>query len=245
MPVLLLAQGDLAAKDILKGAIQARYGTRPPMLETMRIDFRGRASMKIGEARQFMPIDVTALFRFPNAMRWDLVVRPPGGVARRLIESTDGHSFYLSPDGKAPRLVTNAQQQHSMVRRMWAFAAMMLSPMSEMYVRLTEIDQTHFKATHLRFSDSVYVKVDGLSRLAQVHTHCLNPHAMRQQAYTLSFAKQQALVDGLNLPTKLRVSWDKRPFMELRPYAVEQDIHIPDSIFRVSYEGNVIDTAQA
>jgi len=245
MPVLLLAQGDLPAKNLLKSAIKARYGMKPPILDSVRMDFRGRASVKVGRARRFVPADVTALFRFPNAMRLDIVLRPPGMVSQRIIESTDGYRFYYTPDNKSPRMVTDSQHQHSMVRRMWMMAAMMLTPMSDMHVRLTETGNNTFKATHLRFSDSVHVNLDGISRLDHMQVHCINPHIMRQQAYTMAFSKKQAEVDGLNIPGKMRIYWGKTPAMELAPYAIEQDINIPDSIFRVAFEGNVINTVEA
>ena len=42
MPVLLLAQGDPQAKDLLRKAIHARYGLRPPALDSLHINFKGR-----------------------------------------------------------------------------------------------------------------------------------------------------------------------------------------------------------
>ena len=38
MPVLLLAQGDPRAKDMLRKAIEARYGLRPVPLESLKLD---------------------------------------------------------------------------------------------------------------------------------------------------------------------------------------------------------------
>lgn len=245
MPVLLLAQGDLPAKNLLKSAIKARYGMKPPILDSVRLDFRGRASVKVGRARRFVPVDATALFRFPNAMRLDFVLRPPGRMAQRIIESTDGAHFYYTPDGKSPRMVTDSQHQHSMVRRMWMLANLMLVPMSDMHVRLTETGPRSFKATHIRYNDSVQVNLDGIHRMDHMQVHCLNPRLMRQQAYTIALTKQQLDVDGLRLPSKMRVYWGKTPAMELAPYTVEQDITIPDSIFRVAYEGNIISTVGA
>lgn len=48
MPVLLMARGDQSARLALGRAIEARYGMRPPVLDTLQVDFAGRAYVKVG-----------------------------------------------------------------------------------------------------------------------------------------------------------------------------------------------------
>ena len=78
MPVLLLAQGDTTSKDMLRHAIEARYGLRPPVLESLQIDFKGRVRAKLGPINTWVPVEATAYFNFPTSMRWDFSVKAAG-----------------------------------------------------------------------------------------------------------------------------------------------------------------------
>ncbi len=56
MPVLLLARGDQESKALLRRAIEARYGLGPPVLETLKLQLKGRARAKVGPVTTWVPL---------------------------------------------------------------------------------------------------------------------------------------------------------------------------------------------
>lgn len=240
MPVLLLAQGDQAAKEILRNAIATRYGIRPPILESIRLDFRGRVNAQTGDIPTLIPLDATALFRFPNAMRWNLTVRPPRVEAERTIESYDGEAIYYTPHNKTTRTVSDPRQIHSMTQRLWALAAALLTPLNDINVHVKLGGRRRVIASHRFLGDSTALIFNNEGQLTRVQTKCLNPETEQLQLYTIQLSENTVEIDGLPLPDRLRIYWDKQPTFELIPYAAASELVIPDSIFRAAYEGNTI-----
>jgi hypothetical protein len=107
VPVLLLAQGDVMSKDMLRRAIEARYGLRPPALESLRIDFKGRARAKLGPLATWVPVDATAYFNFPTSMRWDFAVRAVGVQIGSGVEAFDGVNYRSVRGSKAASVIAN------------------------------------------------------------------------------------------------------------------------------------------
>jgi len=245
MPVLLLTQGDQAAKELLRSAIANRYGLKPPPLETIRLDFRGRANTQIGPVQTWLPVDATALFRFPNAMRWDFTIRPPRHDSQRQIESFDGTSFYRASSNKATRPLTDLSQTHSITQRLWALAATLLTPLNDINVNLTNNGHRRFKASQHILNDATTLILNDDGVLKRVQSRCFNPDTNRVQLYTIDVSEELVDIDSLLMPERLRFYWDKKPAFELFPYAAATDLVIPDSIFRAAYEGNTIRNAQA
>ncbi|MCC6805521.1 MAG: hypothetical protein IT319_21755, partial [Anaerolineae bacterium] len=71
MPVLMLARGDQDSKNLLRHAIEARYGLGPPAMDTLKVEMKGRARTKVGPVATWIPVEGAACFRFPHASRWD------------------------------------------------------------------------------------------------------------------------------------------------------------------------------
>ena len=90
MPVLLLARGDQESKALLRRAIEARYGLGPPVLETLKLQMKGRVRAKVGPVTTWIPLEVTAYFKFGFSARWDYTARPVGVAVSSGTEAFDG-----------------------------------------------------------------------------------------------------------------------------------------------------------
>src|SRR4051812_20942919 len=126
MPVLLLAQGDPQAKDLLRKAIQARYGLRPPALESLHINFKGRARAKLGPVKTWVPVEAIGRFCFPDKMRWDFAVKAVGMQLNSGTEAFDGTAYRNTRKSKSADTSDDQKQIASMQHRLWAIAAVML-----------------------------------------------------------------------------------------------------------------------
>ena len=233
MPVLLLAQGDPQAKDILRKAIEARYGARPPALDSLQIDFKGKAHTKIGPITAKVPVDVTAYFKFPTAMRWDFTVKPLKLPVQRGVEAYNGEIYRTVRGGKQATVITDEQQIDSMRCRLWAVAAILLTPLSDMVVKLTTTGDYSLKATNTKLNDDAEIFLREDYSLDHVLVNCLNPDTNQQQNYLLRPAEELVNVDDLLLPNKISVFWDDEVSFEVKPSAVQSNPEIPDSVFEL------------
>jgi hypothetical protein len=230
MPVLLLAHGDPQAKDMLRKAIEARYGLRPPALDSLKIDFKGRARAKIGPVNTWVPVEATAYFRFPTAMRWDFNVKPLGLSVQRGIEAFDGTTYRTSRGGKKPTEVSDAEQVSSLRRRLWAIAAILLTPLGDHFVKLTLNGDQSFNATNTQLHDATSIYLRSNNTLDYVAVECLNP-GNRQQQFIMRLSDDQRAVNDLILPSKISAFWENDPFFEVEPVTVESNPTIADSVF--------------
>ncbi len=234
MPVLLLAQGDQAARAILRQAIEARYGTRPPALDHLKIDFEGRAHVRVGPVKTWVPVDVNAYFSFPTAMRWDFAVKPMGLPVQRGVEAFDGSTFRSTRGSKAPAEVTDPALVQSMQRRLWAVAAILLTPLSDMFVKLTTTSNYSFSAINTQLNDSAEVFLRFDQSIDYVKVHCLNPDNNHQQDYTLYPSEELTNIDDLLLPSKIKFFWDETPYFEATPVTVDTNPDFTDEVFTIS-----------
>lgn len=233
MPVLLLAFGEPAAKDMLRKAIEARYGMRPPALDSLKLDFKGRARVKVGPVITWVPVDATAYFRFPNAMRWDFTVKPLGLSVQRGVEAFDGEIFRRSRGGKAPIIITEPDQIQSMRRRLWGVASILLTPLSNTFVKVTQTGNYSFEATNTKLDDSAHIFLLGNQKIDQVKVTCLNPDTNKVQDYVISLSDELVTINDLIIPKKITASWDDEPSFEIEPNAAESNPNIPDSVFKL------------
>ncbi|GAB4525397.1 MAG: hypothetical protein OHK0046_41200 [Anaerolineae bacterium] len=233
MPVLLLAQGEPAAKNLLRQAIEARYGHRPPAMDSLILDFKGRARIRIGPVNTWVPIDATAYFRFPTAMRWDFTLRPLKMPVQRGIDSFDGEYLRSLRGGRSPEVVENVEHIHSMRSRLWAMASIMLTPLSDLFVNLALVDENRFEATNTRLQDTALVSLRGNGTMHQVRVHCLNPDQNRMQDYVIDLADSLTTLNGLLLPERFCIGWNDAEAVELEPIRVEANAPIGDHVFRL------------
>ncbi|MDX1993135.1 MAG: hypothetical protein SF029_12140 [bacterium] len=230
MPVLLLAHGDPQAKDLLKKAIEARYGVRPPALDSLKLDFKGRARAKVGPVMTWVPVDATAYFRFPSAMRWDFNVKPLGLSVQRGVEAYDGTSYRTVRGDKQPNVVHDDEQIASMRRRLWATAAILLTPLGDHFVKLSCETEKSFSATNTQLHDAALIALRPNRLLDSVQVDCHDPDG-KPATFSLRLADDQIEINDFMLPSKISAYWDDQPTFELEPVMVSPNPDIPDAVF--------------
>lgn len=230
MPVLLLAHGDPQAKDMLRKAIEGRYGARPPALDSLRIDFKGRARAKIGPVMTWVPVDATAYFRFPTAMRWDFNVKPLGLSVQKGSEAYDSQVYRTVRGGKTPTEISDPEQIRSMRRRLWAIAAVLLTPLGDHFVKLTMHGENSFIATNTQIDDSVTIFVRPDHTLHYVEVECLDPDGKPRTLVT-RLTEETLSLNELILPRKISTFWDNDPDFEIEPVSAEANPQIADQVF--------------
>jgi hypothetical protein len=237
MPVLLLAQGDPQAKNLLRQAIEARYGLRPPVIESLRIDFKGRARAKVGPITTWVPVDASAQFRFPNQMRWDFTVRPFGLPVHRGVEAFDGTTYRIARGNSTPTIINDEAHISSMRRRLWAIAALLLTPLGEHFVKLAANGDNSFEAANTQLHDAVNLNLRSNNTLDYVQVKCLNPDTEQQQTFFMRLSEDQSAVNDLMLPCKISTFWDDNPYYEVEPILAESNPAIPEAVFTLDDKG--------
>lgn len=238
MPVLMLARGDDAARDLLRKAIEARYGTRPPAFDSLKIDFSGRVNTRIGPIKTWVPLDVTAQFILPNRMRWDFTAKPAGVPVRRGVEAYDGTNL-RTLSGNKPTLINDENAVSALQRRLWAIAALLLTPLGDHFVELSANGERALVARNTQIDAAVDVRLmstEDDNRLREVAVDCFNPDQNEQQRFILRPSPDLASFDGLLLPTKISAFWGETPWFEMEPTAAESDPEIEDSVFTLGAE---------
>ncbi len=231
MPVLLLAQGDAEAKDLLRKAIEARYGLRPPALESLQIDFKGRVRAKVGPITAWVPVEATAYFQFPTSMRWDFTVKPVGVMVQRGVDAFDGATYRRTRGGSTPQVIADNQQINSVQGRLWAIAALFLTPLGEHFVKLTATGTNTLDATNTKINDTVSLHLRPDNTLDYVQVACLNPDTEKQQTFLLRTSTDQAAVNEFMLPCKISAFWDDVSYFEVEPIRVENNPQIGETMF--------------
>jgi len=236
VPVLLLAQGDATSKDMLRHAIEARYGLRPPVLESLRIDFKGRVRAKLGPINTWVPVEATAYFNFPTSMRWDFTVKAVGVQIGSGVEAFDGASYRSARGSKATGIITHPDLVSSMQRRLWAIASVLLTPLGEHFVKLQTEGAHVLQVTNTQINASLLLHLRADNTLDYVEIGCLNPDTDKQQQFTLRLSDEQALVNDLMLPRKISSFWDGDPYFEVEPQKAELNPQIPDTMFAPAHK---------
>lgn len=236
MAVLLLAQGDTVSKDLLRRAIEARYGLRPPALDSLKINFNGRARVKIGPVNAWVPVETTAYFDFPKAMRWDFIAKPLRFPVQRGVEAYDGEIYRTVRGGNPVTLIDEAIQVSAIRKRLWAVASVMLTPLSDLFVKLEATGENSFRAINTQLNDyaDVYLRDDGT--VDYVTVPCYNPDTETEQDFIIRLSEEQITVDELPIPAKFTMYWDDAESFEIMPVAIEANPSIPELIFHVGDE---------
>lgn len=231
MPVLLLCQGDPQAKNLLRRAIETRYGINPPAIDHLRIGFKGRSRVTVGPITTWVPLEATVYVAFPSQMRMDFVVKPMGLPVQRGVEAFDGGTYRVVRGAKVVDSATDDTQVESIRRRLWAITALLLTPMSDHTTQLIANDEHSFEAKNQKLGDSVIVRIDEAGFVDSVQVCCWNADAGQHQNYTLKPSKTQHQVDGLMVPEKIEAYWDSAISYELHPVQVNTDAELADSVF--------------
>lgn len=236
MPVLLLAQGDTTAKDLLRKAIEARYGVRPPALDSLKIEFKGRTKVKVGPVQTWVPLDSSAYFNFPTSMRWDFVAKPLKLPVQRGVEAFDGFSYRSVRGNKAPTIIEDERQVSSARQRLWAIASLLLTPLSDLFVRLEATGDNSLRAVNTKLNDSAEIFLRPNHTIEMIRTHCLNPDTGTMQDHIIHPSEEQKELNELILPARIVMAWDESEVFEVEPVSVEVNPSIPEVVFRVEDE---------
>lgn len=234
MPVLLLAQGDAAAKDMLRRAIEARYGLRPPALESLCLEFKGRARARVGPITTWVPVVTSVRFLFPSAMRWDFVIKPAGVGLQRGSEAFDGAVYRRARGNQSPAAIDDTAQVASVQSRLWAMAAVLLTPLGEHFVKLAVTGDSSFSATNTRINNIVDLCLRDNRTIDSASVTCLNPDSHKQQRFSLCLSEDQSPVNDFMLPRKISAFWDDDPYFEIEPVRAESNLTLEEAVFNLS-----------
>lgn len=232
MPVLLLCQGDPAAKDLLRKAIEARYGINPPAFEKLQIAFKGRARVDLALVKTWVPVDALASFIMPTHLRWDFVVKPLKLPVRRGVEAFDGQT-YRSGRGSNTNEKTQTDMLTSARGRLWAVAALLLTPLSEYTIKLSICGDRCIEAENTKLEDSVKIHLREDYTIERVEVNCWNPDKERTQLHTFQTSQQQIPVNDLMLPEKMVAYWDDEIAYEMEPLSVQHSPNFDERVFRL------------
>lgn len=234
MPVLLLARGDKEGRDLLRKALEARYGLGAPAVETLKIRLEGRSRTKLGPLTMWVPLEATLFFRFPNCARWDYSMRAAGVAMRSGASAFDGTHY--RKQHKNGQLEEIAQPEHVRAARirLTVAAGMLLTPFAQEYIELRATGSRSFEAINITTSDTVHITLHDDFTVDSVSASCLNPEQdFREQLFTLQSFGGQRAVDDFIMPEKISVTWDNVPEYELSPVAVESNPTLDDPFFRL------------
>jgi hypothetical protein len=240
MPILLLARGDAAARDLLKKAISARYGVRPPTIETLRIDFEGRTRVKIGPLKTWVPVEVTSQFGLPSSMRWDFTARPAGVPMRRGVESFDGVVMRTVRGTGPAKAIEDVAVVETAKKRLWAIAALMLTPLGDEYVELKLLDEFTFQATNIKLNVDVTIKLYDNFLIESVSVEAFNSDSGKNDRLSLSPSADMVTMDDLLLPAKIVSMWGGEPWLEVHPKDARHNPDIPIGVFMLDAGAIVI-----
>lgn len=231
MPVLLLCQGDDTAKDRLRAAIQARYGGSPPAINSLTITFNGRARVALGPIKTWVSSDVTARFVFPSLLRWDFVIKPLNLPVQRGIEAYDGTTFRRMQGKRTPDATRVTDVISAAQSRLWAIAALLLTPLSDFMIEVTDCGDNGIRAYHKALHDSVDIQLRDDATVEAITVESFNPESGAMQMLTLCPSVEQTLINGVMLPMCIKAYWDDAPYYELEPTTLEVNPQLPEALF--------------
>lgn len=208
MAVLLLAQGDPTAKDLLRNAIEVRYGLRPPTFDHVRIDFNGKVKAKLGPILAWFPLEATGYFRFPDVMRWEFIAKPLRFPIHQGTETYNGTTYELV-HGDKNTVYQDGVAFESARKQLWAISALLLTPLSDIYVRLETLGEYSFRAINTEYNEfvDVYLRPNGTVERVFI-PECYNTDHEKLQTCTFELSEEQTLLNDLSIPAQISVAWD-------------------------------------
>lgn len=230
MPVLLLCQGDADAKGKLRRAIEARYGVTPPAIEHLQLRFEGRARVKLGPLKTWVPVEATAHFVFPTRLRWDFTVKPLKLPIQRGFEAFDGETFHVQRGNQAPEAVA-AEHTEAARKRLWAIAALLLTPLSDHYIEIVTKGSHQLEARNKKLGDTVNIYLNNDGAMESVQVQAFNPDTKREQLFTLHVSEAHKTIGQLILPQTVTAMWDNKVYFEMSPTQANLEPTFSEGIF--------------
>lgn len=231
MPVLLLARGDSESRELLKKSIIARYGTRPPVIESLQMGFNGRIHTKVGPIKAWVPLELSASFLFPDAMRWDFVAKPIGVAVMRGVDSYDGAVMRTLRGNGKPTVIEDSALIVSLQKRLWAVAALLLTPLGDHFVELKQLSDLSFSATNTQINASVTLNLRENHQIDEVSVLCLNPDTHQEQRFKLRISDELVTHGELLLPKQITAYWDDVAWFEVEPTAAQDNPDFAKDVF--------------
>src|SRR5690606_21132146 len=223
--------------ELLRRAMEARNAISLPAIDTLTMDMQGRVRAKVGPVMSWVPLQIRASFRFPAAIRWDFTARPAGVPVQRGAEAFDG-STYRQARGRRARIIDNPDVIHSLRNRVWAMAAVLLTPLGDHFVHMGAVDESRFEATNTTLGDRVQLVLRDDYTLDQDQPRCLNPDSGQIQTFSLRASTEQLPVDDMMLPKCIRAFWDDQPYYEVKPVHIENLTAIADAVFTLETDAS-------
>lgn len=230
MPVLLLCRGDVASRNLLKKAIEARYGVLPPAIEALHLTLKGRAHVQVGPFLSWAHLDMIAQFKFPYQARWDYVKKLRGVPVNNGAEALD-QTIVHQHKGGTPTTTESPDVVASMRRRVWAAAALLLTPLGEMHVEVHAPSDNRIDATNTQTGDTVSLHLNNSHQLARVEIQALNLTLKTEQRFSLEPSDGQTNINGLTLPGKIIAAWEDSPFAEMEVVTADANPQFADTTF--------------
>ena len=234
MPVLLLARGDKEGRELLRRALQARYGLGAPALESLSIHLEGRTRVKVGPLTNWASLQVLVRFVFPNHGRWDATVRALGMTLRSSSSAVEDSSYRRRVGTSPVETISNPDHARAARLRLMVWSTMLLTPLAEQSIELKATGERSFEAANLETRDTVQVALHEDYTVDTISATSLNPDQnYREQIFTLQVSGGQIAVNDLMLPARVTVSWDNAPEYEVAPVSVEMNTPFADAVFRL------------
>lgn len=230
MSVLLLARGDSLAKDLLRAAIESRYGLRPPVLETLQLDVKGRMQARLGPVSGWLPFSATLTFKQPLSFHYEYTLRVSGVPVKRSTQAYDGMVLRQETSGD-PTVLTDSQLIQSVQQRLWTALALLLTPLTESHVSLHAPAEHMLEATNAVTDDTVLIVLNEDNTVAYVQSNAYNPQAEENQVFKLEVSETNVDLGGLLLPEMITCNWDDEPFLEIEPVDAVVNPDVGDDLF--------------
>lgn len=231
MPVLLLCQGDAEAKARLRRAIEARYGINPPAIEKISIAFKGRAHAKLGPIKTWIPVEAKASFVFPTHLRWEFALKPMNLPVQKGIETYDGKTYRNQKAIGTNKESVKTSFISSARGRLWQMAAILLTPMSDYYIKMSSCGKDCIIAENTKLNDTVHIYLRENDTIDYAAVKCFNPESEREQKLFLKLSPELTTINGLIMPTQVSAFWDDEPYFELQATEVDTNPNLPEEAF--------------
>jgi hypothetical protein len=216
---------------MLRAAIEARYGINPPVIEQLRIFYKGQTRVKLGPIKTLVPMEATASFIFPTHLRWDTTMKPANLSVQRSVETFDGKVYRTQRTYKSPTEKSSANIVQSARGRLWQTAASLLTPLSDHFIYLSQCGEHCLSAMNGMFNDSVNIQLRENATVESITIRCFNPDEGKDQTSILRLSEEQILVDNLMLPAQISAYWDDELYYQISPISVNINPELAPSIF--------------
>lgn len=229
MSILLLCTGDEQAKDLLRQSIAVHYGNNPIAFDALKFGTTGHVMQRIGPIQLWLSLKLDTSFQFPTQFRQDYELRLLKIPIRRQSEAFNGETYYLKTGKKPATHSRDTELLHTVQQRLWAFAAMMLMPMNEMYVDLDYIHETCIIARNAETETSARITFYDNYQLKQVVT--TSPY--NTEKFRIELSEETDVIDERKVYRHLIVSWNNQAKYTLSTSFINFEEDIDSATFQL------------